>query len=74
MPTPTGPSIAHRLASALLGVDLGHWIKERRLAGIGWRRIAAELSDATNREVSLSHETLRTHYSGGAVSPDRRTA
>ena len=55
-----------RLASLLLGVDLKDWVQERREQGQSWLNISRELTEATDGEVTLSHEGLRMKY-GAAV-------
>lgn len=51
-----------RLASLLLGVDLKEWVEERREQGQSWLSISRELKEATNGDVTLSHEGLRMKY------------
>ncbi|WP_132110969.1 hypothetical protein [Actinocrispum wychmicini] len=53
-----------RLASILLGVDLKRWVAERRDRDrpASWLNISRELAEATNGQVSLSHEALRMRY------------
>jgi hypothetical protein len=57
-----------RLASLLLGVDLEDWVQERREQGRSWLSISRELKEATNGDVTLSHEGLRMKY--GVTSAD----
>lgn len=55
---------AQRLAQICLGGDdaLSEFVRSRRSEGRSWRLIARDLLDATNREVDVSHETLRTWF------------
>ena len=54
-------SSTHRLASLLVGMDVGEWIAERRSHPYGptWQTIALELAKATGDEVRVSRETVR---------------
>ncbi len=52
MPTPT-----QQLIEVRLGRDLGGYVKERRQAGDGWRRIADHLHARTG--IAVSYESLR---------------
>lgn len=53
-----------RLAEIVLGVDLETWVAARRNRErpVSWLNISRELADATNGQVSLSHEGLRMRY------------
>lgn len=51
-----------RLAEVLLGRPLDEWVRERRAAGSSWRLISMELWDATNHEVVVTYETLRSWF------------
>lgn len=61
-PTPT-----HRLADLLLGGpgSLESFVRERRDSGMAWRLVAREVYDATDQQIDLTYETLRTWF------PDR---
>lgn len=56
------PSPTYRLAEVLLGEPLDQWVKQLRRDGASWRLIAMELWRATNHEVVVSFETLRTWF------------
>lgn len=56
-PTPT-----QRLAEVLLGESLEHFVRSRRAEGKPWRIIARDLWRATNGEVDVTYETLRTWF------------
>lgn len=53
-----------RLASVILGQDLGEWVAERRAHPYepSWQAIADELREVTDNEVDVSRETLRLWY------------
>lgn len=55
-PPPTASPL-QRLASVLLGEDVGPWIRRRR-PELAWRKIATELSDATNGEIDVPAQTI----------------
>jgi hypothetical protein len=55
-----------RLASALLGRPVVPWVRERRNAGLTWRRIARELFDATDGKIDVVPLTLVNWTSGPA--------
>lgn len=62
---PDEPTPRQRLASLLLGEDLGDWVAERRRdpeLRLSWRMIARQLRDATNGEIDVTGETLRLWY------------
>lgn len=52
----------HRLASAILGRPLEEWVRERRADGMSWRVMAHDLYADTDRQVSVSFETLRAWF------------
>lgn len=58
-----------RLATVLLGRDLGEWVAERRdpEALHPWRLIAQQLRKATDGQVDVTGETLRSWY--GDLTP-----
>lgn len=58
-PTPT-----HRLADLLLGGPgaLEDFVRSRREAGMAWRLVAREVYEATDGEIDLTYETLRTWF------------
>lgn len=64
-PTPT-----QRLADVLLGGEgaLGEFVRSRRDAGRSWRLIARDLYEVTDRQVDVTHESLRAWF------PDNATA
>lgn len=62
--SPMTPS--QRLATVLLGTPLKDWVKERRRDGQSWRAISEELHEATEGQVAVSFETLRTWFPDGA--------
>ena len=49
-----------RLAGLLLGQPVDRWIAERRKAGRSWRLVARDLYEATNGQIDVTHETVRT--------------
>lgn len=51
-----------RLAGLLLGEPLEEFVRTRREAKRAWRLVARDLWKATNGEVDVTHETLRTWY------------
>lgn len=55
---------SRRLADLLLGDDgpLEEFVRSRRKDGRSWRLIERDLLDATNREVDLTYETLRSWF------------
>lgn len=48
-----------RLASLLLGQPVDQWVRDRREAGDSWRRIAMQLHEITDGQVSLTGEAIR---------------
>ncbi len=58
-PTPT-----ERLADLLLGDQgpLERFVRTRRSEGRAWRLIARDLFEVTEREVDVTHETLRSWF------------
>lgn len=58
--TPATPT--YRLAEVLLGEPLDQWVKRQRKAGASWRLIAMELWRATDHEIVVSFETLRSWF------------
>jgi len=48
-----------RLATMLVGKPIGEWVAQRRAQNMSWRKIAVELHDHTNGQVSVTGETLR---------------
>ena len=48
-----------------LGRSLRDYVTEQQAAGIGWRRIAANLCDDTS--IRVSHETLRGWFAEDAA-------
>lgn len=57
-----------RLATMILGRDLGTFVAERRANRRAWRYIARDLYEATGGEIDVTYETLRSWY------PDERVA
>lgn len=55
-------SPTYRLAEVLLGEPLDRWVRTHREAGNSWRMIAMELWRATDHEVVVSFETLRSWF------------
>lgn len=49
-----------KLASILLGQDVREWIAGRRNDGRSWRLISRDLYEATNRQVDVTHEAIRS--------------
>lgn len=63
MPSPT-ITRTQRLADLLLG-DAGpleHFIRTRRAEGRAWRLIARDLYEATDHEIDVTYETLRSWF------------
>lgn len=55
-----------RLAAAVLGQPVTEWIAIRRADGRSWRELAADLADATNNQIVVTHETVRGWYEAAA--------
>jgi hypothetical protein len=54
-------SPTRHLADVLVnGVE--KYVRDRRQAGLSWRRIALELRDSTDAKVDVTHETLRSWF------------
>jgi hypothetical protein len=51
-----------RLAEALLGQPVEQFVRTRRNSGRSWRLIARDLYDATDHQVDVTHETVRTWF------------
>lgn len=66
------PSPLQRLASILIGEDVGPWINRRRPEK-SWRKIATELSDATNGEIDVPAQTV-TNWAALAGDGDLEVA
>ena len=49
-----------KLASILLVQDVREWIGQRRSDGRSWRLISRDLYEATNRQVDVTHESIRS--------------
>lgn len=62
MTTPSTPTL--RLADLLLGDQgpLEEFVRSRRASGRAWRLVARDLYEATNREVDVTYETLRSWF------------
>lgn len=60
MAAPLTPT--HKLANALLGRPLESWVRARRSEGMSWRLISFELWAATDKQVMVSFETLRSWF------------
>lgn len=62
MPVTLTPT--QRLATVLLGEDLGQWVAERRDPDAlhSWRLISQQLAKATDGQVDVTGETLRSWY------------
>lgn len=60
----TAPTPNRRLADLLLGDDgpLEEFVRTRRAEGVAWRIIARDLYEATDRELDLTYETLRSWF------------
>lgn len=61
-------SPTRRLAEMTLGSDLEEFVRSRRADKRPWRFIARDLYEATDGEVDLTYETLRSWF------PDKPTA
>lgn len=63
MSTPT-PTPTHRLADLILGGPgaLEGFVRERRATGMAWRLVAREVYEATDQQIDLTYETLRTWF------------
>lgn len=61
---PLTPTPSHRLADVLLGDDgpLETFVRSRRADGIAWRLIARDVYEATDKQVDLTYETLRSWF------------
>jgi len=51
-----------RLADLVLGRPLAEFVAERRADGTAWRRIAQDLTDATDGSLDISGESLRSWF------------
>ena len=62
------PTATQRLATVLLGQDLGEWVAERRAHPYqpSWQAIADELTRTTDGQIEVSRETLRLWYADPA--------
>ena len=49
-----------KLASIILGQDVREWIVRRRSDGRSWRLISRDLYEATNKQVDVTHESIRS--------------
>lgn len=60
----------HRLADLLLAAEgpLEAFVRTRRQNGKAWRLIARDLYEATDRQVDLTYETLRSWFPDEASS------
>ena len=54
-----------KLASIILGQDVREWITQRRSDGRSWRLISRDLYEATNRQVDVTHESIRSWVTEG---------
>lgn len=43
----------------ILGQDVRDWIRDQRIHGTSWRLISRALYEQTNRQVDVTHESLR---------------
>lgn len=57
-----------RLAEVVLGESLEEYVRSRRSAGRAWRLIARDLWEATDGEIDVTYETLRTWFPDTARS------
>lgn len=63
MPPNTPPSTyGTQLAGEILKTPLADWVQERRDAGKSWSAIAAELTEATNGQVTYTRQHLFRLY------------
>lgn len=65
--TYTGDSPHKRLAAAALGQPVTEWIAIRRADGRSWREIAADLADATDGQIVVTHEAVRGWHEATAA-------
>lgn len=56
-----------RLASILLGESVTTYIGKQRETGQSWRRIADSLRTATDGQIDVTYETLRSWANGSAA-------
>ena len=56
-----------KLASILLGQDVREWITGRRDDGRSWRLISRDLYEATNKQVDVTHEAIRSWVTEAAA-------
>lgn len=56
-PTPTA-----RLAEHILGESVVDFIQARRAEGHAWRIVARDLYEATDGQIDVTYETLRSWY------------
>jgi hypothetical protein len=55
-----------QLVEHKLGRDLATYVRVRQAEGLGWRRIAADLTRDTGQPIS--HETLRSWFAGDVAA------
>jgi hypothetical protein len=48
-----------KLAGLLLAQPVDQWIRDRRAEGMSWRAVTKLLSDKTNGQIDITHETVR---------------
>ena len=51
-----------RLAENILGEPLERFVRTRRDQGRAWRLLARDLYEATNQQIDVTYETLRTWF------------
>lgn len=56
-PTPTA-----RLAEILLREPLAEFVRSRRAEGLAWRLVSRDLYEATDHQIDVTYETLRTWF------------
>jgi hypothetical protein len=59
---PGKPPLSRRLAEIVTPGGLTEFVRARRAEGMSWRTITHALWAATNGDVDVSHETLRSWF------------
>lgn len=57
---PRSGSPTQKLASVLLNQDVREFIEQRRSQGMAWRFIARDLYEATEHQIDVTYETVRS--------------
>lgn len=58
----SGPTPTARLADHILGEPVADFIRARRAEGRSWRMVERDLREATDGQIDVTYETLRTWF------------